>query len=402
MNHFLLLIILLTTSVQATLNYSGEINNYGVYLKSNMKQHKSLDESVYYGSLQTNINYTNNKWFFQTTPYIYGYQTASNNKLQTISGMKGDKFDIFFRSLYLKYRLSDTIQIGGGLLPFSNSAFRQYSNDYISDGEGLSTLNNNDLLSAFLTYSFNSNNFIIIGLGTHNSYIIPSGNYMSEKLEDTMTNFLIFKHKKNKYQVILEMMYSDEKYTNVDVGYSLIGGMGISWDDSMESGWTIYNINGLSYFNSKISRIADRLLSDNNINPQLVVDFPEQFALDDDEYYGASILLGFRKDLDIFPLETMINFEWFHTFGDWGSNNRGTPYTSNGNQSYDVKNDSFFLNFGITLSNNSILKFNYTFIEHLRVSKFGKKIESIASEDSIFTPDIQSQEIFKIEWKHKF
>ena len=380
---------------------SNQLNNYFVNIKKEKLKANNYDEYVGYTALQTNIDYNKDRFYFQATPYMYIYQSSSNNKIK--GGEKEfEKSDIFFRSLYGKYTINDKWGVGFGVLPFSNSSFMQYNNDYISDGEGLSTLNDSDFLSLFGTYNIRENTKTVFGMGTLDTGIIPVGKYSDDTMKKMQTAFIIVKDNYEKWKFTYELAYGKNFYEDTYIGNGLLFGLGSAWDDSEFSGWTFYNIVGLSYFHNKIGNAREQILTDNNIPQNYPELFPNQFAFDDKKYYGASNLFGFRKDLDIFPLDTMINIEWFHTFGDWASHNTGSPYNSNCNQIYSIRNNSYFINYGIRATENLMIKINYAYLEFKEVGKIGADLDTIPTNERLFGPQRTKTEIIKLELRYKF
>jgi hypothetical protein len=95
-----------------------------------------------------------------------------------------------------------------------------------------------------------------------------------------------------------------------------------------------------------------------------------------------------------------INFEWFHTFGDWVSGNQGAPYTSNCNKMYNIRNNSYFVNYGIRLSKEQMITFSYSYLEFDDLQKIGS-IDNVSPDDYIGVKRINAS-IGKIEYTYKF
>ena len=370
---------------ESNFNVSGKIMSYYSKVDYTMSDDSKKDMELYYVSTQLNIDYSNDNFYFQVTPYVYGYDTDSGNQVKTPANeVPYEKTDIFLRSLYMSYTIN-AWTAGIGVLPFSNSMPMKYSDDSIQDGVGLNTLNDNVLLSVFGIYS-TENSKTIFGVGTMNQDIIDTGNYISDYLRDeTEVYFVINTYDHEKWSFTNELMYIDMKYETKDLSVIYLYGLGVSWDDTAESGLVLYNVAAVSMYQNNSTNAKDEIYTnvfgDVNTGNALQGAYPDSFAIDNDTYYGASNLLGLRYEMDCLPLETFINIEWFHTMGDWTSGNQGNIYNGKINQQYGIRDNAYYFNFGVLTSKNSLLRFTYSYLEFDEYGQVGAPASTIQAED---------------------
>jgi hypothetical protein len=386
-------------------NYFGEFKTFLVNIEKTKENPNIRDfhELVNYYSLQFYVDYFKDGFYFSATPYAYAYNTKSGSKLSNSNYSKPcDNENFFFRSLYMSYSPNDNLSFGVGVLPLSNSFPMQYTSDYYQDGEGLTIINDMDPLAAFIKYRFSDSNRIIVGFGSTDTYIIPSGRYINEHLEeDTYSLFLTQTITYDKFKIINDFKYSNVKYNNSDMGKLYNAGTGIAWDDSEYSGYTFYNIFALSLYDSNAKNVESLLLADNPaFTPAVISSYPSFFAFSNDTYKGAANLFGFRKDIDILNFESFINIEWFHTFGDWASMNKGSPYNSNCNHMSNIRDDSYFINYGIRINELSTLQINYTYIEFDEIQNVATPSSTPVTES--YGPQRSSSRLLKVSFSYKF
>ena len=366
---------------------TGVIKSYYTNLNTDKTDGSSQKTQLYYISTQLNFDYNINSFHFQATPYIYTYDTANHKEIKNpIISESYAKSKFFFRSLYMSYSYEDW-SIGAGILPFSNSVPMKYSDDSIQDGVGLNTLNDNDLAGIFGTYK-TDNSLTIFGVGNLvNNKVVPTGNYIDASIKEATTvYFIVNTLQYNKWSFTNELMYSDMKYNKQKLADALLTGISASWDDSMNSGIVVYDVVGGSIYSKK---------TNNKTNDEFYIDhfgsvskgeylertFPHSFAMNNDTYYGGSNLLGLRYEIDYLPFESFINVEWFHTFNDWISGNQGNLYNGKINQTYNIRDNSYYVNYGILTSKNSLLRFTYSYIEFSETGRVGALASGIKSED---------------------
>ncbi len=397
---YILSTLLLVIQLQATdieednnnFRISGKVTTYFTDVDIHSTDHTTTNKDMYYLSTQLNLDYTLDNFYFQATPYFYIMDTSNHQKVSNITMNKPyEKSMLFFRSLYISYTV-DNWTIGVGILPFSNSVPMKFSDNSIQDGVGLNTLNDNDLTSLFGIYK-TSNSETIFGIGSMEELIVPTGEYISDNLkEGTKLYFIINTVEHDKWTFTNELFYVDMKYNNKDLSEIYLYGLGVSWDDTSESGLVVYNVAGASMYKNNSINAKDEiytvLFSDNpygldgiTYGNMVAAKYPDSFAINDETYYGGSNLLGFRYEMDYFPLETFINMEWFHTFGDWSSGNQGNMYNGKINQSFNVRDNSYYINFGILTTKNSLLRFSYTYAEYEEFGKIGAPASTVQAED---------------------
>ena len=178
-------------------------------------------------------------------------------------------------------------------------------------------------------------------------------------------------------------------------------GVGASWDDSENSGLILYSSAGVSATLNNSFNAKDEILAVYEIPNYAPTFFPGSFSFDEGKwYYGASSLLGFRQDFEVLKTDNFINIEWFHTFGDWVSGNKGVPYTGNINQMDGVRNDSYFVNFGHYISAQAMVQITYNYIEFEETLTFGGGGD-VPVEDFI-APRVKNSSFWNIIFTYKF
>jgi hypothetical protein len=390
--------------IESDWNYFGEFKTYFTKIHKTKEKagEENFDELLNYNSLQLSIDYFNDNFYFSVTPYAYLYFTESDKKAINVNFDKSFKFnDFFFRTLYMSYTI-DKITFGAGILPLSNSFPMQYTSDYYQDGEGLSIINDLDPLAFFIKYRFSDTNKVFAGFGLLDTGFIPSGHYVNEhNVNDSYGIFITHTMTKDKFKIVNDFKYTNVMYDEVQAGEFYNLGSGISWDDSEYSGWTFYNSFAFSLYKNNSIAVKDKIIANNpEYTSSAMASFPSSFVFDNKTYTGAANLFGFRKDLDIFNFESFINFEWFHTFNDWTSRNKGTPYNSNCNQISNIRNNSYFINYGIRINELTTLKINYTYLEFDEIENIGAP-SSTSVKDS-FGAQRSSGDIIKISFSYKF
>ena len=389
---------------QSKWNYFGEFKTYFATIHKTKEKEgvEDFKELLNYNSLQLSIDYYDSGFYFSTTPYIYVYFTESGDDIKNANFSKAfQSKDFFFRSLYMSYSIKKWT-IGIGILPFSNSFPMQYTSDYYQDGEGLSIISDLDPLALFVKYRFNDNNKILAGIGLIDTGFIPNGIYIDEhQVDNSYGTFLIQTINNDKFKIINDFKYTMVMFDKVKTGEAYNIGTGISWDDSEYSGWTFYNTLAFSIYKNNSIKVKDKILSSNpKYTTSAINKFSSSFVFDNNTYHGAANLFGFRKDFDIFNIESFINFEWFHTFGDWSSGNKGAPYNSNCNQISNIRDNSYFINYGIRISELATFQINYTYLEFDEIKNIGAPSSTPVKES--FGVQRSSGDVIKISFSYKF
>ncbi len=380
---------------------SGEFKTRAFNIKKNILNRPNYDDDGIYSSLQSNIRYNKDNFSFMVTPYAHISKTKSNEPCKNMNFSKPfESNDFFFRALYISYKIDNT-SYGIGIIPAGNGFPMQYSSDYYSDGEGLSILSDGNPLSLFVKHKINDNNNIISSIGTQDSGVIPNGHYITEDMkEDTKNLMIIHNYDNDKFHMKNEILHLHAYYKGTHMVTNTLLGTGMSYDDSEYSGWTVYNSIGLSYTDSHSSNIKNQLLKDKGISQQAYNNNLESFDFSDSTHTGASSLLGARKDFETFGNDSFLNFEWFHTFGDWVSGNRGAPYTGNCNYISNIRDNSYFVNYGYRLGKDMFMQVNYTYLEFDKMTVIGSPASITTSE--FMGPQRDSTEITKISFSYKF
>ena len=374
------------------------------YVNKNREILNSNDQEVNIGItvLQFNLDYNYKNWYFQATPVFFGYNTHDESKLKNINFYEyQDNSEFFFTSFYASYNFENW-SIGIGILPFSNSSTSKFHDDYTRDGEGINLLNDNGLTAIYALYEEGGSR-TIFGVGSIDS-ILPIGNY-NEKTwrDDTLTGFIINTYNNNKYELISELVYTDMKYMGEDAVKIYLGGISLSWDDSEESGLSLYGAAGVSIFDNNSKELKETILKNHNIPEELLELYPSNFSFENKKYYGASILLGVRQDFDILNQEFFINGEWFHTFGDWVSCNFGNMYGGViGTQMYNIRDDSYYLNLGYNINKDMQIRISYSYLEFNEIGKVGTLANTLPIEEYALGEQKKDMDIITFSFTYKF
>jgi len=380
-----LILIILTMNVFAFDNVSGNIVYY--YDKVTRKIVNKPDRAQFTNteSIQLNFDKTCNDFYFNSSLFAYTYKTNTIEGLRSLNVYQDFKStEIFFRSLYVSYKLTNNLSIGGGLLPFSNTTPVEFSRNYYADGEGISILNDSVLTGVFLNYN-TDNTRTIAGIGTQDSILVPSGNYIDETLtKGTITSFLIHEYTTDKIKFTAEYLHVNMKYEGTYISTIDLLGLSLSYDDAMESGWSFYTQAGISRYENHAGNVKDKILKNNKIPSYVPVFKPNNFAFEDSTLYGKSVLLGFRKDFSLLNEEFFINAEFFRTFGDWTSGNQGNPYLGKrSNLMFNVRDNSYFLNLGYNFNKNIQARIYTTILELNEKGKVGATADTIPVDQYI-------------------
>jgi hypothetical protein len=385
-------------------NYFGTLNLFFADIHKTKKnpQLENYNEKISYNSLQLNVDYFKDNFYFSMAPYVYIYYTESGNEVR--NGNHPNPFvdrDFFFRSLFASYTMGN-ITIGGGVLPYSNSYPMQYSMDYYQDGEGLSILGDIDPLALFIKYQINDDHKLVLSAGYSDTGFISQGDYFNwHNIEDSYGVSLTQTIHDGKFKYLNDFRFMNLKFDGIDMAKLYSFGTGILWDDAEYSGWSIYNSFGVSIYKNNNTNAQEAILKATvGYTPAKRAKFPDSFAFDNKTYTGAANLFGVRKDLDIFELDSFLNVEWFHTFSDWESANKGSPYNSNCTQVSNIRDNSLYVNYGVRINELTTFKINYTYLQYDEFVKVGAP-SSVDTLNS-FGPQRTYTEIIKASFTYKF
>ena len=404
-----LIIIILFNSILfgGDFYYNGYVSYHNVSLKGTVHESSDKNQHVdtYSGQLDLTKYYGDFK--FNTTIYAGLYETSDGSYLT--SPNRSDDFktsDIFFRSLYLQYKLNENISIGAGVIPFSNSSPIEYTYGYNPDGEGINIINDSEFLAVYGIYRWtdDGNHKIIFGYGTQDQGYVPMGDYITKSLnEDNRIGFLLYEYQDMKNKFILEYLNSNVKYQTIPITRLELFGMHYSYNDSLESGYSFYGQLGASRYHSYSVGAKDPILKANKI-PGYVVNFmPEQFQFDESKRsWGYASLLGVRKDFDIMNNEFYVNFEWFRTYDNFVSGNHGTPYLGiKSNNIFNIRDNAYFLNLGYNLNRYLTFRVYYEYLEFEETKKVGSFADYIDTKKYLGTKTTRT-ELLGVSVSYKF
>jgi hypothetical protein len=384
-------------------HYFGDFQSYITQIdRTTERSDLNNPHEVYnLNALQLNLSYENDGFFFNATPYAYFYKTESDEKVFNNNIGSFDKEAIFFRTLYASYTIGDTTY-GAGLLPFSNSFPMQYKTDYLQDGEGLSIISDLEPLAAFMIHYFSDTHRMLLGIGMIDTTIIPAGDYVNENMIDkTYGLFLTQTLTYDTIQIINDIKYSQMYYEKKHGGDLFSAGTGIAWDDAEYSGWSIYNLFAISYYKNNSTNIKNEMLSDMpQVTPGVLNKFSSSFHFDDQTYKGAANLIGVRKDFDLFGIDTFLTAEWFHTFDDWESVNKGSIYQANTKYISNIRDNAYYITLGLRLWDASMFRINYTRMEFDEVVNVGAPNSTPVK--AAFGKQISKTQLLQFSYSYRF
>jgi len=383
---------------------SGEFKNRIFNIKKEKQNRENYDETGDFASLELKIRYKNNNFGFNVVPYIYKSKMTGDSKLKNSNFYEPfESEDFFFRGLYGTYNFTPNFLAGFGIVPMGNGFPMEYTKDYVSDGVGLSIMSDIDPLGLFFNYKINQEQSLFFSLSQIDTMGIPAGTYVVDQIKDKTKGFAVLhKYNNGKIKTTTEYVYTDVYYTDIKISTTSAFGFGIAYDDSENSGWTIYDTVGVSYIKNNSSKAKDIMMKDGNIPTGTDLAYPSSFNWGTGERQtGAANLLGIRKDFETFGTDSFLNFEWFHTEGDWISSNVGAPYTGNCNQIYNIRNNSYFINYGYRLGKNMFMQLNYTYLEFDDAQQVGGMGTTVPQNEFIGIQRVNT-EITKLIFSYKF
>ena len=410
----LLLLIMLMSGIQANeWDFTGKTTTILSNYETNDIVKGKNSEQIYAQTLQLNIDYNNGNFHFQATPFAYKYGTNSNEPIKYRNwAAPYDSYDVWFRSLYATYTVGNW-SIGAGVLPFSNSSPTKFNDDYIEDGEGVLLINDSVLTSVFVVHRY-GNSKTIFGAGTPYHLIVNTGNYIDPTLrEDAYSIFLINTYKIEKWEIISEYLYNDIRYNQKQLAEDHLIGATISWDDSENSGLSLYGTAAGCFWDGKQSNSKDEIyntyFSDNDYGlpasyyGEIVKSkYPDNFALEDQKSYGAAHMLGVRQDFDIGTKEFFINAEWMRTYGNYISGNQGTFYLGKNNQFYNIRDNSYYIQVGWIVNENLRFRLSHEMVEMKREGKIGNPGLTVPVEQSLRAEKINRINVTNLIMTYKF
>jgi len=393
----ILFMLLLAVSLYAETHTSGKIQYNFSSISTDCKSFE--EDEISQTLLQFNLDYNYKDIYIQITPMVNIFHTQ-NKFIQPNYYNTWDESELFLRSFYISYT-DNEITFGVGLLPFSDSDTIKYNNNYTSNGEGIYMLNDNNLASVFLLWKHN-NNRLITGIGTVDS-LLPNGTYIADELkENSYTAFIIDTYTYNKFKFTNEFLYNSIYFEGVHTGDAYLLGSTIEYNDSEVSGVSIYTTIGASMYKNNSINAKQEIYKRFGIPEGTELLYPDSFAINDDTYYGQALLIGFRKDFDIFSEEFYINAEYFHTFNDWSSGNQGNVYSGKATQTFNIRDNSYYINAGYNYNRNLQIKLIYQYIELEESSRIGAPMTTTPNKNYIIPIDLTYTDILSINFSYRF
>lgn len=361
--------------------------------------------TVYAQLAQASIDYTNDNWHFSVTPFGYIYDTQDGSKMKNNTFYDPyEKQAFWFRSLYVSYT-SGNWTLGAGILPFSNSAPAHYNDDYIEDGEGILLLNDSVLNAVFALYK-TENSRTIFGWGTPEQIFgVNSGDYTQDELkEDCYSVFAINTYNKDKFKYTTQAIYHKLNFDKNKLGDTGNLNVNVVWDDSEETGLSLYGTVAASYWRSEAKHSKESIenlyfgrqaaqlgIPATALGSASVARSPQSFEYNKYDTFGGAHQLGFRYDFEVKDTEFFVNAEWTHVYGNWMSGSPGSFYLGKNNSMYNMRDNSYYAQVGWVVNQNLRIRLSHTIVEIDESSVIGAPAKTIPHYQSIKTDKITKQ-----------
>jgi hypothetical protein len=332
-----LIILFFCLSLKAEYNFSGNVDTYLAWAEMG-------EENDYITMTTTQINndYAYNNFIFQSTLNAYKYKRNDGTK---ISSNSIDEYfpeeKISFRSLYIGYS-DNTKTFGVGIIPLSQTNYSTTSSDLVEKGNGMMIINEIDLFGVFYKIKNNNNNSLFI-IAKDNEKL-PVDTFNNSHRRDNEYLFYMFDYALDNSKYSFEYSYSKHYEQGIYTGNLNIVGLEYLYKNDKtgvlfksEVGYSIYNNN--SY----------------NIKDICYTDTPETSYDKNKNYYGQSLLLGFRKDFNIFLKDAFVYVEYFKPFNNWFSLNNGSLQENSYNAVFNVGEYSSIISFGYNINKNLLV-----------------------------------------------
>ena len=231
-------------------------------------------------------------------------------------------------SLYATVNIGDHVSLYHGAIPFKGGRFSEIKDPTINGGNGLAIINNQVYSSNFISIhgeDSDSKYSFIAGKSEFNMKNHYNG--LTYKNEGSSGTYLIGKYESGKH--FYEVDYYTMKINMdevTDYARLTIGGLGYIYDDSLESGVTLYTNIGMS----SISEDVVRLMNSYGITSAGAVNYYKNtlkaHTTDTKNVQGYAGLFGANYEFEGLGKTFNVGAEIFMTRGGWVSANHGVAF----------------------------------------------------------------------------
>lgn len=310
--------------------------NHGVYLKTETYYtEESKDNSIsqkYAYNNRVDVNYKFAE--FHSDIELYKIKDEpdkmKNISLPYIDKSSSNKTDLEenfqINSLYGVINLGDYVSIYHGAIPFRGGKFSEIKDQTVNGGNGLPIINNQVYTSDFV--SFHSSKYsdydfsFIIG----NSKFESKNNYngLLTKNDQSSGTYLIGKCESGKHFFEVDGYDMNVKIESLDYARLQILGFGYIYDDSTNSGFTLYTNLGISNISENVEGLLDLHHISNYMRSYLAAHGAETHNTKDIKGYAG--LFGVNYEFDALGVTFNIGDELFLTRNGWVSANSGVAF----------------------------------------------------------------------------
>jgi hypothetical protein len=299
------------------------------------------NENVFTSDSVDNISTTRKAYSNKINAYLYNFEVHTDidlydinnapDKLQNIS-LPFDKeanleSGYQINSLYAVINLGDNISLYHGSIPFKGGKFSEIKDPTVNGGNGLSIINNQVYSSDFVSFhnKIDGGDFSLIA-GKSEFNIKNHYNGLLAKNEGSSGTYILSTYEKGKHFFEVDYYRMTVKMNNLDYASLKIGGIGYIYDDSIDSGFTLYSNIGMS----SISEDVEGLVEQYNIPKKYIPYYKSQGAVvqNTSGVKGYAGFVGINYEFDVDDLTCNIGLEEFITHGGWVSANHGVLFQS--------------------------------------------------------------------------
>ena len=303
-----------------------------VYFNSKYKDRVKYD-NITRGVLDAISNYNINDKVSLHSDIAMFYYRNSSSKFTYIMAEDIKEKNIFFKSLYLRYRINDMDSIALGLVPFNYGSFAEYSTTNVQQGNGLYPLIDTPLEGIHYIRKLNIKGSTLsmfkVGISKYRLFgdTINGSQSQPHSYRGTIVKDAIFEIRNGTYRFELNYFDITGRMFDKHVFDTKLYGAGIANESVLGSPLSLHAIYGYSVHNSYLSSVKSQEIAAQRVNPMLEYVMPEMFRFDQVKNSGHMYLIGAKYYiLDAF-LGKDVELGYFHQYVDdnFVSMNRGLP-----------------------------------------------------------------------------
>lgn len=237
-------------------------------------------------------------------------------------------------ALYATLNLTESVSLYHGAIPFKGGRFSEIKDPTINGGNGLAIISNQVYSSDFISY--HDDYSVIIGkseFNTKNHY-----NGLMTKNEGSSGTYFLANYELGKHFIEFDYYAMKVNMGEVkDYADLQIGGIGYIYDDSIDSGLTLYTNLGMS----NISENVMGLMNSYGVRSPEAINYYKNtlkaHTTNTKDVKGYAGLFGVNYEFDLGNTTVNFGVEEFITRGGWVSANHGVAFLSD-HSWYAVRN----------------------------------------------------------------